>query len=167
MCIRDRPTTTSLGTFHASIRRRALVLTPGAGERARGCASSVQTVFAPPSRRDILYCVAPTSLVPPEPAARKSLLTARLALSIRAARQPLRIRTPVLMASARIAVVTGANRGLGRTVAKRLTEKGFSVIAVCRRLEDARGAVEDGVAAHSACLDAGKRASETLSLIHI
>ena len=69
------------------------------------------------------------------------------------------------MASTRIAVVTGANRGLGRTVAKRLTEKGFSVIAVCRRLEDARGAVEDGVAAHSACLDAGKRASETRAAV--
>jgi NAD(P)-dependent dehydrogenase (short-subunit alcohol dehydrogenase family) len=69
------------------------------------------------------------------------------------------------MASARIAVVTGANRGLGRTVAKRLTEEGFSVIAVCRRLEDARGAVEDGVAAHSACLDAGKRASETRAAV--
>ena len=65
------------------------------------------------------------------------------------------------MASAKIAVVTGANRGLGRIVAKRLTEEGFSVIAVCRRLEDAQGAVEDGVAFSAACLDAGSRASET------
>jgi NAD(P)-dependent dehydrogenase (short-subunit alcohol dehydrogenase family) len=69
------------------------------------------------------------------------------------------------MASARIAVVTGANRGLGRTVAERLTDEGWSVIAVCRRLEDARGAVKDKVAAHSACLDAGRRSSETRAAV--
>jgi NAD(P)-dependent dehydrogenase (short-subunit alcohol dehydrogenase family) len=37
----------------------------------------------------------------------------------------------------RHAVVTGANRGLGLEIARRLVQQGFRVAAVCRRLEDA------------------------------
>ena len=48
------PRPASLGTVHAPIRSRALVLTPGAGERARGCATggfTKESDFAPQSRR--------------------------------------------------------------------------------------------------------------------
>lgn len=69
------------------------------------------------------------------------------------------------MATARIAVVTGANRGLGRNVAKRLSEEGYSVIAVCRRLEDAQDAVRDGIATQPACFDAGRCISETRAAV--
>jgi len=42
----------------------------------------------------------------------------------------------------RYAVVTGANRGLGLAVARRLVHEGFLVAAVCRQLDDAQKTVK-------------------------
>jgi NAD(P)-dependent dehydrogenase (short-subunit alcohol dehydrogenase family) len=48
----------------------------------------------------------------------------------------------------RIAVVTGANRGIGRAIAEGMARADFRTVLVCRRREDGERAMEE-IASHT------------------
>src|SRR3954454_16043690 len=64
---------------------------------------------------------------------------------------------PFRMSKSKIALVTGANKGLGREIARQLGQMGITVVLGARSLEKARAATEilvsEGLDAHPVKLD--------------